>query len=68
MLEASDVRCMDNITKILGELVDSPCGLTKSGKATSASAEYVDMVNYSFKRHKSLEWCIGLIKHLQIRL
>lgn len=67
MLEAPDFDSIDNVFSVFGGLADSLCDPTTFGKTNSALNEYVDMVNYLCKRHKSFEWCDGSLWHLQTR-
>lgn len=55
MLEIFDSGFIDNVSSFLSGLVDSLCGLTRPTETTSSVTEYLDTVNYLFKRHKSFE-------------
>lgn len=44
------------------------CVLTKTGETTSAFTEFVDLVNFLFKRHMSFTMCEVSTLHLQTRV
>lgn len=55
MLKASDFDAIDNVSPVLDGFVDALCSLCRSAKVTSAMTEYVDMVNFMFRRHMNFE-------------
>lgn len=56
MLEASVFDAVKSFYPFPAALVDACCGLNSTAKITSALTEYVDMVNFVFKRHRTFEW------------
>ncbi|NJK52916.1 MAG: hypothetical protein HC936_08975 [Leptolyngbyaceae cyanobacterium SU_3_3] len=68
MLEASDYDAVDNVSPFLGAIVDSLCGLNSTAEVTKAMTEYVDMVNFVFRRHLNFEWTKETIVLLDRRI
>lgn len=56
MLETSDFNAVDDVSFFVGALVDTFCGLSSIAEVTTTLTEYIDIVNFVFRRHKSFEW------------
>lgn len=64
ILQASDFDAADNVFSFLGALANSMCGLLCTAEVTCAMTEYVDMVNFVFRRHMDINWTVETIQDL----
>lgn len=64
-LDASDYEKVDKVSQFQGAIIDRCCGFTEATEATTAYAQYVDIVRMYFRNYENTAWALSKIRILK---